>query len=52
MVAANDEPVEIEQSWRDGPIGKDLKRVRKRQAALVEIRHHWPALRWAASTCG
>lgn len=26
--AANDEPVEIEQSWRDGPIGADLKRVR------------------------
>ena len=26
--AANDEPVEIEQSWRDGLIGKDLKRVR------------------------
>ena len=26
--AANDEPIEIEQSWRDGLIGKDLKRVR------------------------
>jgi electron-transferring-flavoprotein dehydrogenase len=25
---ANDEPIEIEQSWRDGDIGKDLKRVR------------------------
>lgn len=25
---ANDEVVEIENEWRDGPIGKDLKRVR------------------------
>jgi electron-transferring-flavoprotein dehydrogenase len=25
---ANDEPIEIEQSWRDSDIGKDLKRVR------------------------
>ncbi len=25
---ANDEPIEIENAWRDGPIGKDLKRVR------------------------
>jgi electron-transferring-flavoprotein dehydrogenase len=25
---ANDEPIEIEQSWRDTDIGKDLKRVR------------------------
>lgn len=25
---ANDEPIEIEQSWRDGDIGKDLKKVR------------------------
>ena len=24
----NDDPIEIEQSWRDGPIGKDLKIVR------------------------
>ena len=26
--SANDDPVEIEQSWRDGPIGNDLKKVR------------------------
>ncbi len=26
--AANDEPIEIEQSWRDSLVGKDLKRVR------------------------
>ncbi|MGL4490737.1 MAG: 4Fe-4S dicluster domain-containing protein, partial [Rhizobiaceae bacterium] len=25
---ANDEPIEIEQSWRDSDIGKDLKKVR------------------------
>ncbi len=25
---ANDEPAEIEQAWRDGPIGQDLKKVR------------------------
>jgi electron-transferring-flavoprotein dehydrogenase len=25
---ANDEPIEIENSWREGDIGKDLKRVR------------------------
>ncbi len=25
---ANDEPVEIENAWRDSDIGKDLKRVR------------------------
>ena len=36
---ANDEPVEIENSWRDTDIGTDLKRCAQCQAAVVEARH-------------